>query len=85
MQRMSDKYNTKVSFHVNLTDVNVGLKAYPETRAFFNNSCKPRPSIAAIAQGGTSNRRPLRPHRFRQRPSPSSRRKDNPRLASSPW
>jgi hypothetical protein len=35
MQRASDKYNTKVSFHVNLTDVNVGLKAYPETRAFF--------------------------------------------------
>ncbi len=30
MQRASDRYNTKVSFHVNLTDVNVGLKAYPE-------------------------------------------------------
>jgi hypothetical protein len=36
MQRVSDKYKTKVSFHVNLTDVNVGLRAYPETRAFFN-------------------------------------------------
>ncbi|MGB8353789.1 MAG: glycoside hydrolase family 101 beta sandwich domain-containing protein [Chthoniobacteraceae bacterium] len=35
MQRVSDKYNTKVSFHVNLTDVNVGLRAYPETRAYF--------------------------------------------------
>ena len=35
MQRVSDKCNTKVSFHVNLTDVNVGLRAYPETRDFF--------------------------------------------------
>ena len=35
MQRVADKYRTKVSFHVNLTDVNVGLKADAETRAFF--------------------------------------------------
>jgi hypothetical protein len=35
MQRAGDKYNTKISFHVNLTDVNAGLKAFPETRAFF--------------------------------------------------
>jgi hypothetical protein len=35
MQRVDRKSNTKVSFHLNLTDVNVGLKAYPETQAFF--------------------------------------------------
>ena len=42
MQRVCDKYNTKVSFHVNLTDVNVGLRDYPETRAFFEKLVETR-------------------------------------------
>jgi len=35
MKRVKDEHNVFISFHVNLTDVNVGLKDYPETRAFF--------------------------------------------------
>jgi hypothetical protein len=35
MLRAKDQDNTLVSFHVNLTDVNDGLRAYPETQAFF--------------------------------------------------
>lgn len=35
MKRVQEKHNTKVSFHLNLTDVNIGLREYPETRAFF--------------------------------------------------
>jgi hypothetical protein len=35
MQTVARDDNTRVSFHVNLTDVNVGLKDYPESRAFF--------------------------------------------------
>lgn len=35
MLRARDRNNTYPSFHVNLTDVNVGLKDYPETQAFF--------------------------------------------------
>jgi hypothetical protein len=30
-----DNANTLVSFHVNLTDVDIGLRDYPETQAFF--------------------------------------------------
>jgi hypothetical protein len=42
MQRVADKYNTRVSFHVNLTDVNVGLRDYPETQAFFQKLVETR-------------------------------------------
>jgi len=35
MRRVRDQHNVYISFHVNLTDVNIGLKDYPETRAFF--------------------------------------------------
>lgn len=35
MKRVNEKCNTKLSFHVNLTDVNIGLKDYPETQEFF--------------------------------------------------
>ena len=35
MVRMRDRNNALVSFHVNLTDVNIGLRDYPETREFF--------------------------------------------------
>ena len=35
MTRVNEKCNTKLSFHVNLTDVNIGLRDYPETREFF--------------------------------------------------
>lgn len=43
MVRMRKQWNTEVSFHVNLTDVNVGLALTEETRAFFkklrDNKC----------------------------------------------
>lgn len=35
MTKMAAEANTRISFHVNLTDVNTGLRDYPETRAFF--------------------------------------------------
>lgn len=35
MQRAKDEHNALISFHVNLTDVNAGLRDYPETQAFF--------------------------------------------------
>lgn len=35
MLDMRDNHNAWISFHINITDVNVGLRAYPETRAFF--------------------------------------------------
>ncbi|MGI6495339.1 MAG: hypothetical protein ACOX5G_04500 [Kiritimatiellia bacterium] len=34
--------NAKASFHVNLTDVNAGLRDYPETRAFFERLVETR-------------------------------------------
>lgn len=36
MLEMRDKHNAWISFHTNVTDVNVGLRDYPETRAFFD-------------------------------------------------
>lgn len=36
MIRARDKNNALMSFHLNLTDVNIGLRDYPETRDFFN-------------------------------------------------
>jgi hypothetical protein len=35
MRRLKERANVAVSFHLNLTDVNVGLRDYPESRAFF--------------------------------------------------
>ena len=35
MARINRDSNAKASFHVNLTDVNIGLRDYPETREFF--------------------------------------------------
>ena len=35
MKEVRDRHNSRVTFHVNLTDVNVGLKDYPETQKFF--------------------------------------------------
>lgn len=35
MLDMRDKHRAYITFHVNCTDVNPGLKLYPETRAFF--------------------------------------------------
>ncbi|MEX1223845.1 MAG: glycoside hydrolase family 101 beta sandwich domain-containing protein [Pirellulales bacterium] len=37
MERSRRESNAYWSFHVNLTDVNVGLRDYPETRAFFDS------------------------------------------------
>jgi len=39
MQRAKDQDNTSISFHVNLTDVNAGMRDYPETYAFFQEAC----------------------------------------------
>ena len=35
MTMVDRDFNTKLSFHLNLTDVNVGLRDYPETQEFF--------------------------------------------------
>ncbi|HSH93391.1 MAG TPA: glycoside hydrolase family 101 beta sandwich domain-containing protein [Roseimicrobium sp.] len=35
MKDVRDRANTTVTFHVNFTDVNIGLDDYPESRAFF--------------------------------------------------
>jgi hypothetical protein len=35
MVEMRDRHRAHISFHVNCTDVNAGLRLYPETRAFF--------------------------------------------------
>jgi len=35
MAQMRDKHNTWISFHTNITDVNVGLREYSEMREFF--------------------------------------------------
>lgn len=35
MMDMRDNHNAWISFHTNITDVNVGLHSYPETRDFF--------------------------------------------------
>jgi Glycosyl hydrolase 101 beta sandwich domain len=40
MLRVREKSNASASFHVNLTDVNAGLRDYPETRAFFDQLVK---------------------------------------------
>ena len=60
MQRVSDKYNTKVSFHVNLTDVNVGLRAYPETRDFFKKLVETK-SIYRRDRNPATGKRDLEP------------------------
>ena len=39
--RTRDKNNAFMSFHLNLTDVNIGLRDYPETRDFFNKLGRP--------------------------------------------
>lgn len=31
----AEEYDTRISFHLNLTDVNIGLREFPETREFF--------------------------------------------------
>ena len=36
MLRIREQSSALASFHVNLTDVNAGLRDYPETRAFFD-------------------------------------------------
>ncbi|HZZ71454.1 MAG TPA: hypothetical protein VFE24_04325 [Pirellulales bacterium] len=40
MRRVEQNSNVRCSFHLNLTDVNVGLRDYPETRAFFDRLVK---------------------------------------------
>ncbi len=40
MLKMRDKSNAYISFHTNITDVNVGLSHYPEMREFFEKMRK---------------------------------------------
>jgi hypothetical protein len=40
MVRIREKSKASASFHVNLTDVDAGLRDYPETRAFFDQLVK---------------------------------------------
>jgi hypothetical protein len=60
MQRAADQSNTRVSFHVNLTDVNVGLNAYPETREFFRKLVKTK-SIYRRDWNKATNKRDVEP------------------------
>lgn len=60
MKRVNDKYNTKVSFHVNLTDVNVGLNAFPETREFFKKLVATK-SIYRRDRNPSTNKRDVEP------------------------
>ena len=80
MQRVHDQYNAKVFFHVNLTDVNVGLKQYPETRAFFQKLVETRSIYRRDWNPATQKRDvepPYVPQDFRPRRITPSR--------SSPW
>jgi len=60
MQRVNDKSNTKISFHVNLTDVNVGMKAFPETQAFFKKLVETK-SIYRRDRNPATNKRDAEP------------------------
>ena len=60
MQRVNEKSNTKISFHVNLTDVNVGMKAFPETREFFKKLIETK-SIYCRDINKATNKRDLEP------------------------
>jgi len=50
MVAMRDRHRAQVSFHVNCTDVNAGLRLYPETRAFFERLVEAK-AIYARPQG----------------------------------
>jgi len=77
MRRVSDKYNTKVSFHVNLTDVNIGLNAYPETRAFFKKLVETK-SIYRRDWNSVTNKRDVEPPYVPQDFPAASGGKENP-------
>ncbi len=50
MLAMRDQHRVHISFHVNCTDVNPGLRLYPETRAFFQRLVEAK-AIYARPQG----------------------------------
>ena len=50
MIAMRDQHRAQISFHVNCTDVNPGLRLYPETRAFFKRLVEAK-AIYARPQG----------------------------------
>lgn len=60
MQRVSDNSNTKISFHVNLTDVNIGMKAFPETQAYFKKLVETK-SIYRRDLNNASKKRDIEP------------------------
>ncbi|MDB6174549.1 MAG: hypothetical protein JWL59_3860 [Chthoniobacteraceae bacterium] len=60
MKRAGEQSNTWISFHVNLTDVNVGLNATAETRAFFKKLVETK-SIYRRDWNKGANRRDVEP------------------------
>ncbi|YCM42862.1 glycoside hydrolase family 101 beta sandwich domain-containing protein [Verrucomicrobiaceae bacterium 227] len=56
MERVDKESNTRISFHVNLTDVNVGLKAFPETRGFFRKLVETKSIYRRDWNKGTNKR-----------------------------
>jgi hypothetical protein len=60
MAMVNKDYNTKLSFHVNLTDVNVGLKDYPETQEFFKKLVETK-SIYRRDWNKETNKRDMEP------------------------
>ncbi len=60
MQRVNDNSNAKISFHVNLTDVNVGMNAFPETQAFFKKLVETK-SIYRRDWNKTTGKRDIEP------------------------
>ncbi len=50
MVAMRDRHRAHISFHVNCTDVNAGLRLYPETREFFQQLVEAK-AIYARPQG----------------------------------
>ncbi|MGV3607327.1 MAG: glycoside hydrolase family 101 beta sandwich domain-containing protein [Planctomycetaceae bacterium] len=61
MQRTRQNSNTLTGFHLNLTDVNLGLRDYPESRDFFESLVATR-SIYRRDWNPTTNRREGNPY-----------------------
>ncbi len=70
MKRMRERANVALSFHLNLTDVNVGLRDYPESRAFFGKLVETK-SIYRRDVNPATRARDREPYVPRQIPPPA--------------
>ncbi len=70
MKRLKDRAHVALSFHLNLTDVNAGLRDYPESRAFFEKLVETK-SIYRRDVNPASRARDGVPYVPRQIPPPS--------------